>query len=719
MASIVVLFLLASESIIIAAQQRESNIIPGSSLTPITNSSWLSNSGLYAFGFYDEGNGYAVGIFLAGIPQKTVVWTANRDGPPVSQNSTLLFTNDGRLVLQSSTQRQDYNIGDPLRLASSASMLDSGNFVLYNSSRSIIWQSVDHPTDTLLQRQRLLPGKELVSSVSETDHSTGKFRLAMQEDGHLVQYPANATGPRYAYYASGTFGKGPGVTLNLDAGGHLYLLNATDFIIMNLTQGEKSTKKQSTLCAPMGLCGVNSFCVPNGGQADCICLPGSKIVDKVTAGCEKISDADGCGNNQSFTYAIQELQNTTWDYSPYSIMSLSEKKDCEQACLEDCNCDAAFFDQDGCRKQKFPLNFVRQLDPRTALIKVATAKYNTSDGFAPKEENKKIRKDILIIGVSLAAFGLIMSAITIVVLCKGYIWAYEMIMPKDDAKLNGDLGPRSYSYFELERMTEGFKDEIGRGAFGTVYKGVILNNIQKVIAVKRLDKVLRHGEKEFQTEMKVIGKTHHRNLVRLIGFCLDGPNRLLVYEYMSNGSLADTLFAPKTPPPWEKRMQIAHNIARGILYLHEECMSKIIHCDIKPQNILLDENGCAKISDFGLAKLLQPDQTRTFTGIRGTRGYVAPEWHRKLPITGVDWNLPEEEAILDEWVYRCFENGELGQLVGEEEIDMQHFERMIKVGLWCIQYEPSLRPTIKMVLHMLEGLLDVPIPPASSSRSVI
>ncbi|KAF3440557.1 hypothetical protein FNV43_RR18841 [Rhamnella rubrinervis] len=124
MASIVVLFLLASESIIIAAQQRESNIIPGSSLTPIANS-WLSNSGLYAFGFYKQGNGYAVGIFLAGTPQKTVAWTAKRDGHPVSQNSTLLFTNDGRLVLQSSTQRQDYNIGDPLRLASSASMLDS------------------------------------------------------------------------------------------------------------------------------------------------------------------------------------------------------------------------------------------------------------------------------------------------------------------------------------------------------------------------------------------------------------------------------------------------------------------------------------------------------------------------------------------------------------------------------------------------------------------
>ncbi|KDO38717.1 hypothetical protein CISIN_1g0381681mg, partial [Citrus sinensis] len=242
-------------------------------------------------------------------------------------------------------------------------------------------------------------------------------------------------------------------------------------------------------------------------------------------------------------------------------------------------------------------------------------------------------------------------------------------------------------------------------------------------------------EREFQTEMKVIGRTHHRNLVRLLGYSLEVSKKILVYEYMSNGSLADILFNPEKQPNWVERMGIARDIARGILYLHDECETQIIHCDIKPQNILMDENRCAKISDFGLAKLMKPDQTRTFTGIRGTRGYVAPEWHRNLPITvkadvysfGVvlleiicrrrclDPNLPDDQVILEEWVYQCFENGNLSQLVEDEEVDEKQLERMIKVALWCILDEPSLRPSMKKVLLMLEGTVEIPIPPNPTS----
>ncbi|XP_031385464.1 G-type lectin S-receptor-like serine/threonine-protein kinase LECRK4 [Punica granatum] len=137
----------------------------------------------------------------------------------------------------------------------------------------------------------------------------------------------------------------------------------------------------------------------------------------------------------------------------------------------------------------------------------------------------------------------------------------------------------------------------------------------QAIAVERLERVSTDGEREFRTEMLIIGRTHHRNLVSLLSYSLDTSNRLLVYEYMSNRSLADLLFAPEKLLCWEEKMGIVRNIARGLLYLHEECETQIIHCDIKPGNILIDENRRAKISDFGLSKLLKPDQTNTFTGI--------------------------------------------------------------------------------------------------------
>ena len=125
---------------------------------------------------------------------------------------------------------------------------------------------------------------------------------------------------------------------------------------------------------------------------------------------------------------------------------------------------------------------------------------------------------------------------------------------------------QSFPYAELEKVPDNFKEELGRGAFGMVYKGEIGNG-KKLVAVKRLEKLLAEREREFQTEMKVIGRTHHKNLVHLLGYCHDGPNRLLVYEYMSNGSPADILFTPEKQPCWDQRMEIARDIAKGILYI--------------------------------------------------------------------------------------------------------------------------------------------------------
>lgn len=196
------LFLLLSAFCAATAQQTSSPISIGSSLTADTNTSWLSSSKLFAFGFYEQGDGFAVGIWFTGILGEKVVWTANRNDQPVSRNATT----DGRLILLK-TQGQEESIAEAFQSASSASKLDSGNFVLYNFDSKIIWQSFNFPTDTLLSGQQLQAGKVLISSASKTDHSTGRFQLIMQQDGNLVQYPIgipDSSGS--AYWASGTYG---------------------------------------------------------------------------------------------------------------------------------------------------------------------------------------------------------------------------------------------------------------------------------------------------------------------------------------------------------------------------------------------------------------------------------------------------------------------------------------------------------------------------------
>eukprot|EP01018_Ginkgo_biloba_P003321 Gb_39887 [translate_table: standard] len=157
-----------------------------------------------------------------------------------------------------------------------------------------------------------------------------------------------------------------------------------------------------------------------------------------------------------------------------------------------------------------------------------------------------------------------------------------------DVKSKVPEGLKAYTYKEIHVATDGFKEQLGMGAFGTVYKGLLPDG--KPIAVKNLDKLMEEGENEFRTEMSIIGTTHHKHLVQLYGFCDEGSERLLVYEYMCKGSLDTALFKGDSFLSWNLRVQIAIGIARGILYLHEECRTQNIHCNIKPQNILLDDN---------------------------------------------------------------------------------------------------------------------------------
>ncbi|KAK4756425.1 hypothetical protein SAY87_006552 [Trapa incisa] len=754
--------------------QRNSTIFPGSSISPATpNSSyWLSPSGIYAFGFIPRGSdGYSVGIFMAGIPPKTVVWMANRDDPPVPANSTLSLSASGGLLLQST---QSNGIATPGQTTVSASMLDSGNFVLYNSQQNITWQSFDRPTDTILEGQHLSAGQELYSGASDTDPSTGIFRIKMQDDGNLVMYPINTpdTGT-YAYWASNTAGQGSTVTLNLADNGLLYLMNGTGQYLTNITneghavsnilyrarfdpdgifrlysynitkKGTWSIEYASTndRCDPKGFCGLNAFCINNDQFPDCQCLPGFDFVrvGNKTSGCERSFTAPSCkATDKPSDYNILAVNNIALEDISYATVTVENSDECGKECMQDCNCEAATYQRGSCMKQRLPIRYSRRdlSSPKILLVKVGQVISNAGEPVRPEGGRKeKIRVDVLVI--SLALTGLTAAAI---IICSIFfynnrrVWLYKTVPADGSGRIIDDVAPRLFTYDEMAEITGDFHEEIGRGAFGVVYKGTMQNGQE--VAVKRLDGVSVDGEREFQNEIKTIGRTHHRNLVRLLGFSLDRSNRLLVYEYMSNGSLANLLFASEKVLFWEDKMRIVRNVARGLLYLHEECETQIIHCDIKPANILIDENRCAKISDFGLSKLLKPNQTNTFTNIRGTRGYVAPEWHKNLPVTtkvdvysfgvvlleiicsrrNMDQSLPEEEIILEQWVYDCFQAGELQRLVVEGDgVERRQLERMVKVAIWCTLEEPSLRPNMRKVLLMLEGTVEISDPPSPTS----
>ncbi|KAH0651223.1 hypothetical protein KY285_031342 [Solanum tuberosum] len=283
-----------------------------------------------------------------------------------------------------------------------------------------------------------------------------------------------------------------------------------------------------------------------------------------------------------------------------------------------------------------------------------------------------------------------------------------------------------FSYNELKIITQDFSRKLGKGGFGSVYEGTLSNGTK--IAVKHLDGVGQVKE-SFLTEVKTVGGIHHINLVKLIGYCAEKSHRLLIYEYMVNGSL-DRWITQENGLTWHKRQMVISDIAKGLAYLHEDCSHKIIHLDIKPQNILLDQNFNAKISDFGLSKLIEKDTSKVVTRMRGTLGYIAPEWlssviTEKVDVyafgivlleilcgrKNLDWSQTDEEDVHLLTVFtRKAEQEQLTDMVDRNE-DMQlHREvvtEMMSIAAWCLQGDFSKRPSMSLVLKALEGLVTV------------
>ena len=296
--------------------------------------------------------------------------------------------------------------------------------------------------------------------------------------------------------------------------------------------------------------------------------------------------------------------------------------------------------------------------------------------------------------------------------------------------------PKRYSYAVIMAITNHFKDKLGEGGFGSVYRGQLPGGC--FIAVKMLGKHNFNGE-EFINEVSTIGRIHHVNVVRLLGFCSEGSKRALVYEYMPNGSLDKHIFLKKgkvQPFSWEKLHEIALGTARGIEYLHGGCDICILHFDIKPHNILLDHDFVPKISDFGLAKFYPKEyDVMSISTTRGTIGYIAPELISRnfgvvsnksdvysfgmllLEAAGGRKNVDAKagrssKVYFPSWVYDHLSEGGDLELGNISEIEVEIARKLCIVGLCCIQMKPSDRPSMTKVVEMLEGnISDLKMPP--------
>ncbi|KAM3376052.1 G-type lectin S-receptor-like serine/threonine-protein kinase [Capsicum galapagoense] len=743
---------------------------------------------------------YQLAIWFSELPgDRTLVWSPNINSP-VSKDAILEFATTGNLLLMdgdstvwaSNTSEAGVEF---------AVMSENGNFILYSTNRSIAWQSFSHPSDTLLPGQSLTVSLELTSSKSpshggyytlkmlqqptslslaltynvpnsydsspefysnfsywsgpEISNATGNVIAVLDKAGSFgIVYGSSSDGAVYVYKNDDDYGGLSSAVnqtnsnvasvlrrLTLEVNGNLHLYR-WDNDVNGSRQWVPEWAAVSNPCGISGICG-NGICNLDRSKtnASCTCFPGtSKVGNDVS--CSGTTSVTGkCGlrqENLMSQFKISTVQKTNYYFSESSVIgNYSDKgtvSKCGDACLSNCDCVASVY---GLHEEKAYCWLLRSLefggfeDPVSTLFVKVDA--NASASGNSSHESESGRKKVLILPIVLS-----MTVLIGLLCCLLYINIHRRRSLK--RALEGSLllsgAPISFSYRDLQCWTNNFSELLGTGGFGSVYKGSLKD--ATLIAVKKLDKVSPHGEKEFITEVKTIGSMHHLNLVRLCGYCSEGTQRLLVYEYMKNGSLDKWIFHSFSTRnrllDWASRFRIAIGTAQGIAYFHEQCRNRIIHCDIKPENILLDENFYPKVSDFGLAKLMGREHSHVVTMIRGTRGYLAPEWVSNRPITvkadvysygmllleiiggrrNLDMTCDAEDFFYPGWAYKEVTSGTPVKVVDRRlrgAVEEKEVMRALMVAFWCIQDEVSNRPSMGEVVKMLEGSLDVNMPP--------
>ncbi|KAH7422131.1 hypothetical protein KP509_13G092100 [Ceratopteris richardii] len=733
--------------------------------------SWSSS---FQLGLYTVTDQSAVYLNIVHKPSHKVVWTANRDSPATpsdelhflpSGNIKLLSAN-GSTVLWSSQTRG----------ATKIQLRENGNLVLLDARNQTLWQTFDHPTDTLLTGQVLGEGViRLVSSMSDTSSSSGPYSLSLESGDLRLLFSSNPQ-TRLPYWS---MSRDPRlVTLKSGVSSRFAVLNNTGLsLIMDnfdkvsiITWSSRAVLTRATLendgnlriytfsnnvwvlliVAVMEDCQLPLFCGPLGlcNNGHCTC-PGSLQPvsnSNITQGCRLPSTAPACSNS-SYVEALYQKIGEGFDYFTITYIQstiITELDACKSRCSEECGCTFLFF-----QSRTNTCYIFHELGTLQYTGKQGDALYVRTNGEsdAPtgvSQEHGLERDTKFPLAAVIGIVG--SSVVVIVVMIATYIRCFvRKCTPvhesngtsfDDNECFDYSSGPTKFSFQDLQQATHNFSKELGKGGFSTVYEGILAD--QTRVAVKVLEN-MEHQRDIFHTEIAIIASIHHWNLVKLHGYCADGAHKLLVYEFMAKGSLQNWLFQEGQDTEfldWNTRHKIALGTARGLAYLHHGCRETIIHCDVKAENILLDENYDAKISDFGLAKLLTEKQNQMLTTMRGTRGYLAPEWRFNLPISeksdvysfgivlleiisgrkNYEPSEMSERRYLAAFAFALAECNQLEELLDNrlrDSVSNDKVKETVIIALLCIQEEISLRPSMTEVVRMLEGNINVSKLPSS------
>ncbi|KAK9130466.1 hypothetical protein Sjap_010953 [Stephania japonica] len=758
----------------------------------------VSNGGNYALGFFSPGNGNSklryVGIWYNKVPEQTVVWVANRDNP-INGSSPGVAKVYGRGNLgifdeEASNPVWSTNVSFSISNRTSSlfyKLLETGNLVLCDGEKTgdFLWQSFDYPTDTYLPGMKIGLNLKLGTSwslrawKSLDDPSTGDFSYEMGLTGSpelfIIKKASQKiwrTGPWNGQAWNGVPGMRPNPIVN-----HT-LVKDPDEIFTTYRVSNTSVFFRVTLdylgfvrgktwvdstgwntirsypddtCDNYGKCGAFGRCNPNYSPI-CSCLPGYKFKSSSdtyalegSQSCERKSELL-CGKGDGFL----KLENMKLPDTSNARVDMSLGiKDCEIECRNNCSCTgyaSADIDGSGCMVWFGTLSDAREFPEwgQEMFVRVDAIELKNS----MKDSKGSSTKKKLVLLCVLIVVGLLIFTSAFCYLFnkakRSGLMRRERI-PKQLHNLplsetNEETNAKfELPIFDLDSMivaTENFSpaNMLGTGGFGSVYKGKLPDG--REIAVKRLSRHSGQGVNEFKNEVELIAKLQHRNLVQILGCCVEEEEKMLVYEYMPNKSLDFLLFDQTRSKSldWRMRRDIILGIARGVLYLHHDSRLRIVHRDLKASNILLDAKMSPRISDFGMARIFGGDQTQGNTNrVVGTYGYMSPEYamdglfsiksdifsfgvllleiisgqknsgfYHKDPsmnLIKLAWELWKDDRALE------LVDSSMGSSFPEQEVT-----KFIQVGILSVQEDANDRPTMSSIIFMLGNETTVPIP---------